>query len=530
MQKKYLVLLFFVLALFGCQQTANEQDVDDLQSVEKPSVVQLSDGDDFVLTAEAVAMDFNGEKQEMLAYNGSIPGPTIIVKQGSVLNLKFVNNLDSDSSLHSHGLRLANEFDGVPGLTQDEVQPGGEFDYELMFPDAGVYFYHPHTRADYQQDAGLYGAFLVLPTDTEVNEFGVNLDADHEIVYLDDIELSPQGLPIFSKNIVQKTLMGRFGTDMLINGQLNSVLDWENMTKEDHKLVTFINTANVRPFNLQVEGAVMSLVADDASGFLKLEQVDTLLIGPSERYTVMFEFLEGQKFELYSQGETSQPKYVIAQGDVGMDLVDVEILYDGLEIDDQLLADLYDMPVEKNLVLDMYMQDMSGGHVMHGMMSMPCHQMPDGSWMGDCEEDTSFAEGHNNKLVKIEFEDEMKMMNQMSNLANVDWIIRDASTGLEGMDIDWKFNAGEYVKIKIKNDSDSMHPMQHPFHIHGQRFLVSAINGEDNLNLAWQDTVLIPSGDTYEIVVEMANIGIWMSHCHIPEHMEAGMMMKFEVI
>jgi suppressor of ftsI len=71
--------------------------------------------------------------------------------------------------------------------------------------------------------------------------------------------------------------------------------------------------------------------------------------------------------------------------------------------------------------------------------------------------------------------------------------------------------------------------MQHPVHVHGQRFLVLAVNGEPPAARAWKDTVLLPAGGTVDILVEFTNPGHWMLHCHIAEHMEAGMMTTFVV-
>jgi FtsP/CotA-like multicopper oxidase with cupredoxin domain len=71
--------------------------------------------------------------------------------------------------------------------------------------------------------------------------------------------------------------------------------------------------------------------------------------------------------------------------------------------------------------------------------------------------------------------------------------------------------------------------MQHPFHIHGQRFLVLSRDGVTNTNLAWKDSVLVGSGETIELLVEMTNPGVWMAHCHIAEHIESGMMLSFHV-
>ena len=71
--------------------------------------------------------------------------------------------------------------------------------------------------------------------------------------------------------------------------------------------------------------------------------------------------------------------------------------------------------------------------------------------------------------------------------------------------------------------------MQHPFHIHGERFLVLSRDGMPNENLVWKDTVLIRTGETVDLLTEMSNPGRWMAHCHIAEHLEGGMMLSFEV-
>lgn len=75
-----------------------------------------------------------------------------------------------------------------------------------------------------------------------------------------------------------------------------------------------------------------------------------------------------------------------------------------------------------------------------------------------------------------------------------------------------------------------MHPMQHPIHFHGQRFLVAEINGKAPSNLVWKDTVLVPAGATVDILLEASNPGQWMAHCHISEHIEANMMLGFSVV
>jgi FtsP/CotA-like multicopper oxidase with cupredoxin domain len=85
------------------------------------------------------------------------------------------------------------------------------------------------------------------------------------------------------------------------------------------------------------------------------------------------------------------------------------------------------------------------------------------------------------------------------------------------------------VKIRVHNDRGAFHAMQHPLHVHGQRFLVLAQNGVANEHLVWKDTVLLPAGSTTDILLELSNPGRWMVHCHIAEHLEAGMRFVLDV-
>jgi FtsP/CotA-like multicopper oxidase with cupredoxin domain len=131
--------------------------------------------------------------------------------------------------------------------------------------------------------------------------------------------------------------------------------------------------------------------------------------------------------------------------------------------------------------------------------------------------------------LSIEWEDTMPEMNAMSTPQNMNWKLIDRETGDSNHDIWWSFKEGDWVKVRIVNEPDSDHPMQHPIHIHGQRFLVLARDGARNDNLAWKDTVLLGAGETVDILVDMSNQGIWMLHCHIAEHLEGGMMFSFAV-
>jgi FtsP/CotA-like multicopper oxidase with cupredoxin domain len=127
-------------------------------------IVRLADGDTLRLESGLVRRVIRGKTVVMYDFNGQHPGPLIDVAKGATIVVQFHNGIDQPSAIHWHGVRLDNRFDGVPGVTQDPVAPGATFTYVVRFPDAGVYWYHPHVREDIQQDLGLYGNILVRST------------------------------------------------------------------------------------------------------------------------------------------------------------------------------------------------------------------------------------------------------------------------------------------------------------------------------------------------------------------------------
>jgi FtsP/CotA-like multicopper oxidase with cupredoxin domain len=130
----------------------------------------------------------------------------------------------------------------------------------------------------------------------------------------------------------------------------------------------------------------------------------------------------------------------------------------------------------------------------------------------------------------IEWEDDMVEVNRLTTPANMRWKLIDRDTGAENAGIDWTFRVGDRVKIRLLNEMAGDHPMHHPFHVHGAgRFLILARDGEPEQNLVWKDTVLIRTGETIDILLEVTNPGRWMAHCHIAEHHESGMMFSFDV-
>ena len=500
--------------------------------VQPTQVVELNDGDTFNLTASIVKQEVGNRTVKRLAYNGQIPGPVLKVQKGAKVTVNFINNIDMQTSLHSHGLRGDWQMDGAVPITP-AIAVGESFSYELEFPDTGVFWYHPHVREDYQQEVGLYGNMIV-------EEDGYWNEADQEeYLIVDDILEDGD----FTEGVVTNTLMGRFGDTLLINDKE----DYNFTVKQGEITRAYItNVANTRTFQLEFEGALMKLVGGDVGRIEKEEIIEHQTIGTAERYVIELYYDTPGTYAIDHRGETIGTVTVEASGTNKkaefMTLRSNVADYTDIRSD---VASLLSKTPDKNLRLDIEMKgmmsgmmnDMNGGGSGMGMMGgnadddmmrEHCKMMPE---MAGCE---PYLEGSEEEEEEhgedgIEWEDDMAMMNNMSSDENIEWVIEDTDTGAKNDKIDWSFKQGDLVKVRVYNDEKGMHPMQHPLHFHGQRFIVLAEDGKLNENMQWKDTVLIPKGQTVDILVDMSNVGKWMAHCHIAEHLHSGMMFNFDV-
>jgi FtsP/CotA-like multicopper oxidase with cupredoxin domain len=148
------------------------------------------------------------------------------------------------------------------------------------------------------------------------------------------------------------------------------------------------------------------------------------------------------------------------------------------------------------------------------------------------DEDPQPSHGHEHGATSggVEWEDDMVDINRITTPANTHWNLVDRDTGGVNHEIEWRFRVGDKVKLRLINEMDSDHPMHHPFHIHGAgRFIVLSRDEIPEENLVWKDTVLVRTGETVDILLDVTHPGRWMAHCHIAEHHESGMMFSFDV-
>jgi FtsP/CotA-like multicopper oxidase with cupredoxin domain len=594
-----------------------------LEEARRPDVVELSDGDEFELRIAPVTKEIGGNSVRMLAYNGSIPGPTLKVRQGSEILVHAVNEGDLEATVHWHGLRLDNEYDGTH-QTQKPMAEGESFTYRLRFPDEGLYWYHPHIRQDYGQEMGLYGNILVEPSEPDYWP-----PAHREVLLtLDDILLDEEGrVAPFSPHETNYVAMGRFGTTFLVAGEPEL-----SMSVKQGEVVRFYltDTANTRVFRVGVAGARMKLVGGDSGRHEREEMVEDVILAPSER--VVVDVLFDQPGEATLEHRTPERTYPLAAITIAEERAEPQLQpeYEALRVNDDLsaererIAPFLEAPPDKTLAFVAEMDEIGGEGVETGVYACPMHAEIVATWAGKCpkcamklmpapaetEPPTAFVcpmhaeitatwagtcpkcsmtlratgtgmaaelddapssaetahgedhmhghEQHGDGLGRqeehhghdeeqhghhehgghahvapegIEWEDDMVELNRKTTPGNMRWLIVDRETGAENAAIEWQFQVGDQIKIRLVNEMESDHPMHHPFHIHGAgRFLILSRDGAVEPNLVWKDTVLVRTGETVDILLDVSEPGLWMAHCHIAEHHESGMMFSFNVM
>ena len=536
-------------------------EIEALQEARETELVELADGDEFRLDIVPVKKQIGDATVRMLAYNGSVPGPTLRVPQGATVTVHVTNLGDIDATVHWHGLRLENRYDGTHD-TQAPIPVGQTFTYQVHVPDPGAYWYHPHIREDYGQELGLYGNILSTPSDPDYWP-----PANRELLLtLDDILIEEGRIAPFGEETTH-VAMGRFGNVMLVSGEP----DLRLAARQGEVVRLYLtNTANTRVFNVALPGAQLKLVGADAGHYEQEEFVEELLLAPSERLVVDALFPEAGELQLEHStpdrtyrlasisvsDEPPEPNHAeqFARRRSNRDMAELRKRLEPFREaePDKTLAFVAEMNLGgaeegTTYVCPMHPEVMSerpdrcpkcgmrlvpeslapagGGHEHHGHHGHGHHgHGHHGRHHSEPDHAHDTAQG-------IEWEDDMVEVNRMTTPSNMRWKLVDRDTGGENAQIDWTFRVGDQVKLRLVNELDSDHPMPHPFHVHGAgRFLILSRDGVVEPNLVWKDTVLVRTGETVDILLDVTNPGRWMAHCHIAEHHESGMMLSFEVV
>ena len=412
-----------------------------------------------------------------------MPGPSIRIRQGQRLRVLVKNDLEEETTIHWHGVRVPNAMDGVPHLTQKPIAPGETFVYEFTVPDAGTYWYHPHQRSQVQVERGLYGALIVDEPEPP--------SVDRDVVWiLDDWRLNRDAsISGDFENFMDMSHAGRLGNTVTINGRLPEVF---NVAAGERIRLRLINAANARIFGLQFVGHRPLIVALDGQPVEPHEpEFDRIELGPAQRADLILDCTEkpGERFTVldtfYWRSRYKLIDLVYGADDSALRAAErsaIRLPANPLSEPDLSAAQRHEMILGGGM--------MGGGMMgggMGGMGGMMGRGMMDGMTRGNGRAIWTIngrsATGHiHEPLLHLE---------------------RDKS----------------YV-FAIHNDTAFHHPM----HLHGHTFRVMSRQGRPTAHREWLDTVLIAPNERIEIAFVADNPGDWMFHCHILEHQAAGMM------
>jgi FtsP/CotA-like multicopper oxidase with cupredoxin domain len=409
------------------------------------------------------------------AYNGTVPGPEIRVRQGERVRVTMENRLAEGTTVHFHGIRLPNAMDGVPHLTQPPIAPGGTFTYEFDVPDAGTYWYHPHVNSAVQLGRGLSGAIIV--------EERQPIAVDRDVVWmLSDWRLLPDGrIRDDFGNMHDRAHNGRVGDIVTINGR---VPDAFHVRRGERIRLRLINAANARVFGLRIAGHEPVIIAYDGQPVTPHAPPNgVVLLGPAMRVDLIMDMAgrRGERFEVrddYYRG-------------LAYNLVD--IVYDDAAVRERPLAGPVALPA--NTMPEPDMRDAERHEVIFngGMMGQAMMQ--------------SRGMGSMTDIMETMRSGRMWFMNGVAMLGHT----------MEPM---LTLRRGRTAVLALNNETTWWHPM----HLHGHAFRVVSRNGAPTRHHEWQDTILIGPRERADIAFVADNPGDWMFHCHVLEHQESGMM------
>jgi FtsP/CotA-like multicopper oxidase with cupredoxin domain len=432
---------------------------------------------DFRLVARPASLPLAGAQHPataVWAYNGTVPGPELRVRQGERIRIALDNALQEDTTLHCHGIRLPNAMDGVPHLTQHPVAPGGSFVYEFDVPDAGTYWYHPHVRSAEQVGRGLSGPLIV--------EERQPIQVDRDIVWvLSDWRLTREAqMREDFRNMHDMSHNGRIGNTVTVNGK---VRDTFAVRAGERVRLRLINAANARVFGLTFADHRPVVIALDGHAVEPHAPADgRVILAPGMRTDLILD-MTGKPGERYRIADDFYRRLAYRL---------VDFAYDP--------EPLRDKPRD-------------------GIAALAPNTMPEPDIASAIRHEVTFNGGMMGHMMMRDRGIGGGNMMEMMHSGKI-WFINGVAALGHMMDPMLTLERGKSYILAMNNETMWWHPM----HLHGYAFRVLSRNGVATRYREWQDTVLMEPREKLEVAFVADNPGDWMFHCHILEHQESGMM------
>ncbi|RVU28270.1 copper resistance system multicopper oxidase [Neptunomonas marina] len=524
-------------------------------------------------------VNFTGVARMATTINGSIPAPTLRLREGDEVTIRVINRLSVSTSIHWHGIILPYQMDGVPGISFRGIAPGETFEYRFTLKQSGTYWYHSHTG--FQEMTGMYGALIVEPREGE----SIQADQDHVIQLSDWTDESP--MSAFSKLKVQSDvynfnqpvvgdflrdastigLKGAFEkrkmwnqmrmnpTDLadlsattftyLMNG-MTPAGNWSGLFNKGERVrLRFINGSSNSFYDVRIPGLSLSIVQADGQN-VKPVSVDEFRFGPGETYDVIVE-PEGDAYTIFAQ---SMDRSGYASGTLS---VRPGLVAPVPELDPVEWLTMTDMmgAMDHSAMKGMDHSAMKGmdHSTMKGMQTNPLevpsqtarHASTEYGPSVDMRVDTPRTNlddpgiGLRNNGRRVLTQADLRSIHGVldddrvptreielhltGNMERYSWSI----DGLEfGKSTPVSMRQGERIRIILQNDT----MMTHPMHLHGMWSDLESAEGE---LLVRRHTLSVQPAQRISFLTTPHDVGRWAWHCHLLFHMDAGMFREVVV-
>lgn len=222
-----------------------------------------------------------GPKIKAWAFNGQVPGPTLRVTEGDLVRVHFTNKHTSNHTLHFHGLNVPNEMDGVAygHLHHLEVKPGETRTYEFVADPAGTHMYHCHVNSPHHIDMGMVGILIVEPKDKRA---GPHVDKE-AVLLLDDWYVNEHG----GHEAMAHPAMIHQANYFTVNGKAFPAVEPIKLIQGETVRVRMINVG-YQAHSMHLHGHSFVITHRDGHPVKVRQEQDTVLIGPGERYDLVF--------------------------------------------------------------------------------------------------------------------------------------------------------------------------------------------------------------------------------------------------
>ncbi|PLR82240.1 copper oxidase [Bacillus canaveralius] len=508
MKLKFMLLMSFVILILAACSTAQNGDRSESNKKETETTGQANEtkglktanfetltGNEFTLVAKEANHQLNKETSvNAWTFNGSVPGSQIRVTEGEQVKITLKNELPDPVSIHWHGIRVPNEMDGIPGVTQNAVQPGESFTYEFTAADPGTYMYHTHQEAVNQLDKGLYGSFIVEPKEK-------TYDRDYSLM-LDEWMSNPEE-----------------------SASSMSGMEHGNMSGMDHSNMSGMDSSGQSSGDSSQNGQAMGhnmanydiFTINGKSGDL----IEPLTVKEGEKVRIRLANIGFLSHKIHLHGHNFK---VVA--------IDGQELNEPQELKDQLIAiapgERYDIEFTADNPGEWYLEchgDMEGTDGMKAKIQYEgTTESKDQANQNESLSEFSFINygGAKNGEFKLyqqyDVEYTMDLNTQMDRENMVFTINGKTFPDTESIDV----KSSDLVKVKLVNNSKvDVHPM----HLHGHFFQVLSKNGEPvQGSPIVKDTINLNPGDEYVVAFKADNPGNWLFHCHDLHHATAGMV------